>query len=61
MSITTINESQIQLLIFKFLLDLRRGKGYVKRLFLCKVGAFGGVDSCRTKKCGNGGPKGGQY
>jgi hypothetical protein len=30
-------------------------KEYVKRLFLCKVRAFGGVDSCRVRKCGNGG------
>jgi hypothetical protein len=33
----------------------------VKRLFLFKVGGFGGVDSCRARKCGNGGSKGGGY
>jgi hypothetical protein len=53
--------SQIQLLISKFLLDLRKGKGYVKKLLLCKLGAFGVVDSCKVRKCGNRGPKGGQY
>jgi hypothetical protein len=31
----------------------------VKRLVLCRVGAFGGVDSCRVRKCGNAQPKGG--
>ncbi len=38
-----------------------RGREFVKRPALCKVGTFGGVDSCRTRKCGNGGPKKGQY
>ncbi len=39
----------------------KKGKDYVKRFFLRKVGAFGGVDSCKVRICGNGGSKGGQY
>jgi hypothetical protein len=33
-----------------------KGRGNVKRLVLCKVQAFGGVDSCKVRKCGNEGP-----
>jgi hypothetical protein len=33
-----------------------RGREFVKSLALYKVGTFGGVDSGRTRKCGNGGP-----
>jgi hypothetical protein len=32
-----------------------REREYVKRLFLCKVGTFRGVDSCKAKNCDNGG------
>ncbi len=36
-----------------------KGRVHVKRLVLCKVGAFRGVDNCRARKCGNARPKGG--
>jgi hypothetical protein len=32
-----------------------RERKYVKRLFLCKVGTFRGIDNCRARNYGYGG------